>query len=49
MCINISKKNFPVPILYTNCRFKVGLLKVDNYTGDKWLIHDTKHHKGHLL
>ena len=35
--------------LQPNCSLKVDFLKVDQYTGGKWLIHDTKRHKDNLL
>ena len=28
---------------------KTNFEKVDHHTGGKWLIHDTKHHKGNQL
>ena len=35
--------------LQPNCCLKVDFQKVDQYTGGKWLIHDTKRHKDNQL
>ena len=44
------KKLFPiVSNLLTPYHFKLDIQKVDQYTGGKWLIHGTKHHKDNQL
>ena len=35
--------------LQNHYHFKLDFQKVDQYTGDNWLIHDTKCHKGNQL
>ena len=35
--------------LQTNYLFKLDLKKMNQYTGDKWLIHGTKHSKDNQL
>ena len=35
--------------LQTYYHFKLDFLKVDQHTGDKWLIHGTKRHKDNQL
>ena len=35
--------------LQTYYHFKLDFQKVDQHTGGKWLIHDTKRHKGNQL
>ena len=35
--------------LQPNCCLKVDIQKVDQHTGGKWLIHDTKRHKDNQL
>ena len=35
--------------LQPNCCLKVDFQKVDQHTGDKFLIHDTKRHKDNQL
>ena len=35
--------------LQPNCCLKVDIQKVDQHTGGKWLIHDTKRHKENQL
>ena len=44
------KKVFPVMSnLQTHYYFKLDFQKVDLHPGGNWLIHGTKHHKGHQL
>ena len=33
----------------THCHFKLDFQKGDRYSGGKWLIHGTKHHKDNQL
>ena len=35
--------------LQTHCHFKLDFQQVDQHTGGKWLIHDTKHGKDNQL
>ena len=35
--------------LQTRYHFKLDFQKVHQHTGGKWLIYDTKHHKGNQL
>ena len=53
-CIwNVIKNNEKVVLhcvkLTNPLSFKLDSLKVDQRTGSKWLIHDTKHRKGNQL
>ena len=48
--IKTMKKMFStVSNLQTHYHFQIYFLKVDQHTGDKWLIHGIKRHKGNQL
>ena len=46
---NNQKKNSSMSNLQTYYHFKLDFQKVDQHTGDKWLIHGTKRHKDNQL
>ena len=44
------QKAFPVMLgLQTHCYLKLDIQNVYQHTGNKWLIHSTKHHKDNYL
>ena len=51
--LNTIKNNEKVVLNYAKLpnhyHFKLDFQKVDQHTGGKWLIHDTKHRKDNLL
>ena len=53
ICQNTKKKNEDLQSIMSNlqlnCGLKADFQKVDQHTGGKWLIHDTKRHKANQL
>ena len=50
ICETVKQKLFAIMLnSQTHNHFKLDFQKVDQYTGGKWLIHRTKHHKDNQL